>query len=203
AVDGAAEMARQELRAEADAEERLLLAQRHLEPVDLAPDELLLVVGAHRPAEDDGARMVRERLRQRVAEARPPDVERVAATPEDLRHPAWCRMFLMQDEQNGQWHESGHFRLRHQLLNRSPAIARLRPARLHQLPITTRGAEAGCVKRRTAQRRLSHRLLDMRRRFDEAVAFSRGRRGTIATMARRSPQGQAGTPTRFPRMRPS
>src|SRR5262249_4491040 len=101
AVDGAAEMARQDLRAEADAEEWLLLAPRPPEPLDLAPDELLLVVGAHRPAEDDGARMVRERLRQRVAEARPPDVERVAATPEDLRHPAWCRMFLMQDEQNG------------------------------------------------------------------------------------------------------
>ena len=54
-VDPGAEPLRQHLRAEADAEKRLLLLQRHADPVDLAPDDLVVVVGALRPAENDGA----------------------------------------------------------------------------------------------------------------------------------------------------
>ena len=46
------------LRAEADAEERRLLLQRHADPVDLGANEVVLVVGAHRPAEDDDAAVV-------------------------------------------------------------------------------------------------------------------------------------------------
>ena len=58
-VDPAAELARQHLRAQADAEKRLVLLQRHRDPVDLAADELFLIVGAHRTAEDDRAGMAR------------------------------------------------------------------------------------------------------------------------------------------------
>jgi len=49
----AAELAREHLRAETDAEIGLVLAQRHGGQIDLAPDEIVLIVGAHRAAEDD------------------------------------------------------------------------------------------------------------------------------------------------------
>ncbi len=68
----------QHLRAEADAEERLVLAQRHADPIDLAADEIVLVVGAHRAAEDDGGGMIGHGRRQRIAEPRPAHVERIA-----------------------------------------------------------------------------------------------------------------------------
>ena len=58
-----AKLARQHLRTEADAEIGLLLLQRHLDPVDLAPDEIVLVIGALRPAENHGTGMILHRLR--------------------------------------------------------------------------------------------------------------------------------------------
>jgi hypothetical protein len=55
----AAELPRAHLRAEADAEKGLVLFQRHRDPIDLAVDEIVVVVGAHRTAEDDGGGMLR------------------------------------------------------------------------------------------------------------------------------------------------
>ncbi len=52
-----AELSGKHLRAEADAEERPLLAQRDFDPVDLAADIIVGIVGAHRTAEDDRAGM--------------------------------------------------------------------------------------------------------------------------------------------------
>ena len=69
-IDAAAEMVRHHLRAEADAEIRLLVAQRHADPVDLAAHEFLIVVGALRAAENRGAGMLVHRLRQRIAKTR-------------------------------------------------------------------------------------------------------------------------------------
>ena len=56
-IDPAAEMVRQHLRAEADAEKRLFLLERHREPIDLAADEIVGIVRAHGAAENDGAGM--------------------------------------------------------------------------------------------------------------------------------------------------
>src|SRR5262249_13641979 len=78
-VDARAEVTRQHLRAEADAEEWLLFLQRHLDPVDLAADEGVAIIGALWPAEHDGARVVRERFGQRIVEPRPANVERITA----------------------------------------------------------------------------------------------------------------------------
>src|SRR6266540_4211852 len=100
AVDGAAEMPRQELGAEADTEKRPLLPERHLQPVDLATNKILLVIGAHRSAEDDGAAVMLERLGQRIAETRAADVERIAAGFEQMRDTAGRGMLLVQDEQD-------------------------------------------------------------------------------------------------------
>ena len=100
AVDAGAEIARQHLRAEADAEERLFLAQRHVEPVGLAGDEGIGVVGAHRPAEDDGTGVAFQRLGQQLAEARPADVEGKAPAHQLLPDAAGRRGFLMQDDEN-------------------------------------------------------------------------------------------------------
>src|SRR4029078_7749952 len=54
-IDAAAPMTRHHLPAKTDAEIRLLVAQRHADPVDLALDEILLVVGALRAAKDHRA----------------------------------------------------------------------------------------------------------------------------------------------------
>ena len=95
-----AEMPRQHLRAEADAEERLLLPQRHADEVDLGLDEVVGIVGALRTAEDHGAGMLCHRDGQRVAEARAADVEGVAAIPERGADATGRRLLLVQDDQN-------------------------------------------------------------------------------------------------------
>ena len=87
-------MARHHLRAEADAEERLVVAQRHADPVDLALDEVFGVVGALRAAEDGGAGVLVHGVRQRIAEARAADVERVAELCQHLADPAGLRSVL-------------------------------------------------------------------------------------------------------------
>src|SRR5512138_2686409 len=99
-VDARTKVPRHHLRAEADAEIRLLVAQGHTDPVDLPIHEFLVVVGALRPAKDHSAGMFIHRFRQWVTEAGAPDVERVAKSRQRLADAAWRRMFLMQDEKN-------------------------------------------------------------------------------------------------------
>ena len=69
-VDALAHVPRQHLRAETEAHERLLLFQRHADPVDFGLEPVVLVVGAHRAAENDGACVIAHGLRQGLAEAR-------------------------------------------------------------------------------------------------------------------------------------
>src|SRR5215472_2588861 len=103
-VDAAAEMMCQHLGAEADAEKRLLLLQRHGEPIDLAPDEIGGVVRAHGAAEGDGAGMAGHGLGQRIAEARATHVERIAALAQGVTEASWSRRLLMQHDQNRRAH---------------------------------------------------------------------------------------------------
>src|SRR5262245_27038128 len=100
AVDAAAEMMRQHLGAEADAEKRLLLPERHGEPIDLAPDEIGGVVRAHGAAERDGAGMAGHGLGQRIAEARATHVERIAALAQGVADASGGRRLLVQHDQN-------------------------------------------------------------------------------------------------------
>src|SRR6266850_3322083 len=100
-VDPAAELARQHLGAKTNAKEGFALRQRHRDPLGLAPHEFILVVGAHRAAEDDRARMLRQRIGQRIAEAWPADVERKAALLERITDPARRGIVAMQDDQDG------------------------------------------------------------------------------------------------------
>jgi hypothetical protein len=72
------QVTRQHLGAQTNAQERLLFPQRHFDPLDLAADELVWIIGAHRAAEDHRAGMVVHMGRQRIAVARPPDVQRIA-----------------------------------------------------------------------------------------------------------------------------
>ena len=87
-VDAAAEVQRQHLGAEADAKEGFLFRQRHRQPVDLLADEVIGVVGAHGAAEDHRAGVLGHGGGQRVAEARPTDVERVAALLQRVADPS-------------------------------------------------------------------------------------------------------------------
>src|SRR6185503_9062458 len=86
----------QHLGAEANAEQWRLLLQRHADPLDLAQDEFVLVVGAHGAAEHHRPAVAGQRRRQRLAEARLADVEGKAVADQPLPHMAglefsWCR----------------------------------------------------------------------------------------------------------------
>ena len=90
------------LRAQADAEKRPLLAQGNLDPVDLAADIIVGIVGAHRAAENDRAGMLIQRFRQGIAEPRTPDVEGMAERAQRIADPARGRGLLVEDDQNRQ-----------------------------------------------------------------------------------------------------
>src|SRR4051795_533051 len=88
--DPRSKLLRQQLRAEADAQKRALLAQRNGNPVDFAPDEFIRIVGAHRASEDDRAGMSVQGFGKRVAEAGTADVEDVPQRPQRIADaPAW------------------------------------------------------------------------------------------------------------------
>ncbi|EGE56070.1 hypothetical protein RHECNPAF_750029 [Rhizobium etli CNPAF512] len=96
----AAKVMHQHLGTEADAEIGAFLPQRNLDPVDLLLDEFIRIIGAHRPAEDDGAGMIFERCRKRFAEHRSADVEAIALFDEQLTDAAGARSLLMQDDED-------------------------------------------------------------------------------------------------------
>jgi hypothetical protein len=98
--DFRAELHGEHLRAEANAEEWPLLAQGNLDPVDLAADVLVRIVGAHRPTEEHGAGMIIQRPRQRIAETRTADVETVAERAQRIADAARRGRLLMQDDED-------------------------------------------------------------------------------------------------------
>ncbi len=99
-----AEMPRQHLRAEADAEIGLALLERHADPVDLGPHIIVAVIGALRPAEDDGAGMLVQRLGQRLAEAGAAYVEAETEGGEPMPDPAGRGMLLVEHDQDRRRH---------------------------------------------------------------------------------------------------
>ena len=103
----AAELPREHLGAEADAEKRLVLLKRHADPIDLAPDVIVLVIGAHRAAENDGAGMFRHGRRQGIVEARAAHIEPVAKVAQRIADAAGGGMFLVQDDQDRLLHDAG------------------------------------------------------------------------------------------------
>jgi len=96
----AAQVADHHLRAEADTEKGRGFAQRHADPVDLVLNPAIAVVRAHRTAEHHGARMVGQRRRQRIAERRTANVERMTAGGQQPADPARARLLAMQDDQD-------------------------------------------------------------------------------------------------------
>ena len=99
-ADGGAEMFGKHLRAQADAEIGLALAQGDCQPVDLLADVVVRIVGAHRAAEDDDAGMVVERFGKRVADARAADVEPVAIGAQPPADIAGIGFGAMNDDQH-------------------------------------------------------------------------------------------------------
>ena len=95
----AAEMFGQHLRAKTDAEKGLVFLQRHLQPVDFGFDVVMRIVSAHRSAEDDGARVFLQRLRQVVAERRAPYIQTIPFFHQHLADAAGRGTFLMQDDE--------------------------------------------------------------------------------------------------------
>ena len=78
--------------------------QRHADPVDLALDDLVVVVGALRPAENDRAAVPFERLGQLVAEPRPAHVERDVAVSKLDRDTAGGGKLPVQNDQDRRAH---------------------------------------------------------------------------------------------------
>ena len=99
-VDARAKVPGQHLRAKAQAQKGLVLGQRHANPVDLAAQVVVAVIGAHRAAEDDRASMIAQRRGQRVAKARAANVEIVSRLTQQSADPAGRRQFLMKDHQD-------------------------------------------------------------------------------------------------------
>jgi len=96
----AAERTCAHLRAEADAEERLVVVERHGDPVDLTANEFVVVVGAHRAAENRRSRMTAHRIRQRIAEARASHVKFETEPAQLLPDAARAGMLLVKDDQD-------------------------------------------------------------------------------------------------------
>src|SRR5437764_540791 len=78
-VNPTAEMVRQHLRAETNAEKRLLLSQWDLEPIDLPADEIIGVIRAHRSPEDDRTGVPGHACWQGITQAWTAHIERIAA----------------------------------------------------------------------------------------------------------------------------
>jgi len=106
--DRGAKVSRQHLGAKANPQIGLVLGERHLDPLDLVADEVVRIIDAHRPAENDGARVHRQRFRERVAKSRPTDVHRNAAGLKVVADAAGSRLLLMQHDQNGPGHDAGN-----------------------------------------------------------------------------------------------
>ena len=100
--DAGAKLLCQHLRAETDSQEGTLFGKRDGDPVDLAAYELIAVVGAHRAAENRGARMALQGFGKRIAKARTPYIERESKLAQRVADPARSRRFLMQDDQHRQ-----------------------------------------------------------------------------------------------------
>ena len=98
--DALAEMPREHLCAKTNAKERLSLAQRHADEIGLGLDEIVRIVGALWSAEDHRARMIRHGFGQRIAIARPADVEFVTALAQRVTDTTRGRLLLVQDEKN-------------------------------------------------------------------------------------------------------
>src|SRR5690349_9324621 len=92
------------LRAEADAEKRLVVAQRHTNPFDFTMVEIVAVIDAHRTAENDRGRMLGHGRRQGIAEARPPHVQVVAELLQGMAKAAGRGVLLVQDDQDRMLH---------------------------------------------------------------------------------------------------
>src|SRR5690242_9040659 len=106
-----AKVTRHHLRTEANPQVGLLVAKRHADPVDFPTYKLFVVVGALRSAKDRRAGVAVHCLRQRIAEARAPDVEWIAELCQRLTDTAGRRVLLVQDKKNGLQHgDSAHFR---------------------------------------------------------------------------------------------
>src|SRR5262249_18949658 len=77
------------------------------EPMDLTTNEISGVVPARRAAEDDGSGMAGHGVRQRIAQARAADVERIAALAQGMTDASRGRGFLVQHDQNRRGHGAG------------------------------------------------------------------------------------------------
>src|SRR5262249_40059936 len=99
-VHTAAEMVREHLRAEADAEKRLLLPQRYGEPIDLAANEIGAGVRAHGTTEKDGGGMTGHGRGQLIVKAGAADVEPITALAQRVTDTPRARGLLVQDDQN-------------------------------------------------------------------------------------------------------
>ena len=100
-ADRVAEMAGQQLCAEADAHKGLVFAKRRADPVDFALEPVVLVIDAHRTAENDDAGMFAHGLGQGIAEAGAANVQRRAEFAQQPADSTRRTVLAVQDDQHG------------------------------------------------------------------------------------------------------
>src|SRR5262249_13800750 len=143
----------QHLAAETDAEKGLLLLERHRDPFDLAPYELLRIVGARRAAENDRTGVIRHRVGQRIAKAWVADVEGIAALGQRTTEPSGRGAVAVQNRQDrlaGRRHHANPGQGRRLRCRAStPASASWRGVRRNR-KVTSLLAKPGITRRRPA-----------------------------------------------------
>jgi hypothetical protein len=77
-ADPLPKVAGKHLSAKANAKKWLLLLERNPDPIYLAPQPGIFIIGAHGPAKNHGANMLIQRFRERITKPRPPHIERIA-----------------------------------------------------------------------------------------------------------------------------
>ena len=95
-----AQMLREHLRPEAQAQIGLCFPQRNLQPIDLGFYIIVRIIGAHGAAENHRAGVVPQGVGKRIAEPRAPDIQRMPALPQQSPNPARRGMLLMKNDQD-------------------------------------------------------------------------------------------------------
>ncbi len=95
-----AQMTRDHLPAQTNAKQRRVFFQRDADKVDLLFHPVIRIVDAHRPAQNDRARMIRQRRRQGIAKARPAQIELIAHRVQQAAYARRAGVLLMQHDEN-------------------------------------------------------------------------------------------------------
>src|SRR5436190_4780501 len=98
-LNRAPQMLGEHLRAKADAKQRYTLPERNRDPVDLALDEVIGIIGAHRASENDGTSMVGEGGGKLLTQTGTANIEHNTLLAQHDADTAWGRSLRVDNDQ--------------------------------------------------------------------------------------------------------